>query len=161
MKRINTSSFGIVQGSRVLFSDFADGGAMWTGQGPRESRFIVTFKEEFLDPPVVMVGISMWDMDQKHNSRADISADALPQVYRTDSTTAGTAWSGASNQPIPIGARSYLGFTATPGSHAGPAAIQNLSGNISIQAWLAPTQALDLSNEVALDGSGTIEIIYL
>lgn len=92
---------------------------------------------------------------------ADIRADALPQVYRTDSTTAGTAWSGASNQPIPIGARSYLGFTATPGSHAGPAAIQNLSGNISIQAWIAPTQALDLSNEVALDGSGTIEIIYL
>ena len=88
MKRINTSSFGIVQGSRVLFSDFADGGAMWTGQGPRESRFIVTFKEEFLDPPVVMVGISMWDMDQKHNSRADISADDITErgfhiVFRT------------------------------------------------------------------------------
>ena len=88
MKRINTSSFGIVQGSRVLFTDFADGGAMWTGQGPRESRFIVTFKEEFLDLPVVMVGISMWDMDHKHNSRADISADAITErgfhiVFRT------------------------------------------------------------------------------
>lgn len=88
MKRITTNSFGIEQGSRVLFSDFADGGSMWTGQGPRESRFIVSFKEPFLDPPVVMVGISMWDMDNKHNSRADISADAVTEkgfhiVFRT------------------------------------------------------------------------------
>lgn len=88
MKRFNTSAFGIVQGSRVLFSDFADGGVMWTGQGPRESRFIVTFKEPFLNVPAVMVGISMWDMDQKHNSRADITAEAVTEtgfhiVFRT------------------------------------------------------------------------------
>lgn len=88
MRRINTSSFGIVQGSRVLFSDFADGGAMWTGQGPRESRHVVTFQEPFLDPPAVMVGISMWDLDHKHNSRADISAADITEqgfhiVFRT------------------------------------------------------------------------------
>ncbi len=88
MKRISTSSFGVLQGSRVLFSDFADGGVMWTGQGPRESRHIVHFKEAFLEVPAVMVGISMWDMDQKTNSRADISAETVTTegfhlVFRT------------------------------------------------------------------------------
>ncbi|GHC11847.1 MULTISPECIES: H-type lectin domain-containing protein [Gemmobacter] len=88
MRRFNTGSFGVDQGSRVLFSDFADGGVMWTGQGPRESRFIVTFKEPFLDPPVVSLGVSMWDMDHKHNSRADLTAENVTEtgfhiVFRT------------------------------------------------------------------------------
>lgn len=77
MKRIPTGSIGILQGSRVLFSDFADGGQMWTGQGPRESRHAVTFPEAFADVPCVTVGMSMWDMDQKTNSRADISAENI------------------------------------------------------------------------------------
>jgi len=75
MKRIPSGRVGIEQGNRVLFSDFADGGVMWTGQGPRESRHVVKFKEPFTEVPAVMVGISMWDLDQKTNSRADISAD--------------------------------------------------------------------------------------
>ncbi len=88
MRRITTSSIGVAQGSRVLFSDFADGGVMWTGQGARESRFVVTFKEPFVDVPAVTVGISMWDLDQKTNSRADISAEAVTAtgfhiVFRT------------------------------------------------------------------------------
>ena len=88
MKRITSGSFGIQQGSRVLFSDFADGGVMWTGQGPRESRHVVTFKDSFAEPPAVMVGISMWDIDQKHNPRMDISADMVTEegfviVFRT------------------------------------------------------------------------------
>ena len=44
MKRFG-SGIGILQGSRVLFSDFADGGMMWTGSGNRESRFLVAFKD--------------------------------------------------------------------------------------------------------------------
>ncbi|SEN75529.1 H-type lectin domain-containing protein [Gemmobacter aquatilis] len=88
MKRISSGSIAVLQGSRVLFSDFADDGVMWTGQGPRESRFIVTFKEPFSDTPAVMVGISMWDMDHKSNSRADISAENITPtgfhiVFRT------------------------------------------------------------------------------
>lgn len=88
MKRMATGSVGIVQGSRVLFSDFADGGQMWTGQGNRESRHIVTFREAFADVPSVMVGISMWDLDQKTNSRADIAAENVTAegfhlVFRT------------------------------------------------------------------------------
>lgn len=70
-----TSTIGVLQGSRMLFSDFANGGQMWTGQGNRESRFIVTFKEAFAEQPVVMVGMSLWDMDNATNSRVDIAAE--------------------------------------------------------------------------------------
>jgi hypothetical protein len=88
MKRITTGKVGIQQGSRVLFSDFADGGVMWTGQGDRESRHLITFKEAFVDTPAVMVAISMWDIDHKHNSRADITAEKVTPtgfqlVFRT------------------------------------------------------------------------------
>ncbi len=88
MKRISTGSMGISQGSKVLFSDFADGGVMWTGQGNRESRHVVAFKEPFRDAPSVMVGISMWDIDHRNTSRADITAenitrDGFDLVFRT------------------------------------------------------------------------------
>lgn len=79
---------GIEQGSRILFSDFAHDGAMWTGSGPREVRHPQPFKDEFLDPPVITVSISMWDIDHKVNSRVDISAENVTTtgfeiVFRT------------------------------------------------------------------------------
>lgn len=87
MKRIG-NGIGVLQGSRVLFSDFADGGEMWTGSGNRESRFHVSFKPPFREVPAVTVGISMWDMDRKTNFRADISSENVTAkgfhiVFRT------------------------------------------------------------------------------
>lgn len=67
--------FGVEQGTRILFSDFAHDGAMWTGEGPREVRQQQAFKEPFLSLPAVTVGISMWDIDHKSNSRVDVSAE--------------------------------------------------------------------------------------
>ena len=88
MKRFSSGSVGIQQGTRVLFSDFADGGVMWTGQGDRESRHMISFKEKFIEPPSVMVSISMWDIDHKHTSRSDITAEKITEkgfqlVFRT------------------------------------------------------------------------------
>lgn len=88
MKRISRGIFGIQQGSRVLFSDFADDGVMWTGNGPRESRHMVRFKEAFVAAPMVHVSISMWDTDHRQNARADISAEHIGEkefhlVFRT------------------------------------------------------------------------------
>ena len=88
MKRITSGTLGILQGSRVLFSDFADGGVMWTGQGDRESRHLIKFKEPFHGVPSVMVSMSMWDIDHKHTSRADIVAENITTtgfhlVFRT------------------------------------------------------------------------------
>lgn len=88
MKRLTSGAIGIQQGTRVLFSDYADGGPMWTGQGDRENRHVVRFKEAFSAPPSVMVGVSMWDIDHKHNARADITAENVTEtgfhiVFRT------------------------------------------------------------------------------
>ena len=68
---------GVDRGSIILFSDYEDGGVMWTGHGPREMRQAVPFAEPFTAAPVVQVSLSMWDMDQKTNQRADISADKI------------------------------------------------------------------------------------
>lgn len=88
MQRLSSHMLGVDQGSIVLFSDFQDGGAMWTGQGPRELRRAVEFSEKFKSVPVVQVSLSMWDMDQKSNQRADISAEMVNDegfviVFRT------------------------------------------------------------------------------
>jgi hypothetical protein len=88
MRRFASHLLGVDQGSLVLFSDFKDGGAMWTGDGARELRRVVEFEEPFLSDPVVQVSLSMWDMDQKTNQRADIAAEMVNRegfviVFRT------------------------------------------------------------------------------
>ncbi|WP_433736995.1 DUF1120 domain-containing protein [Pseudomonas putida] len=92
---------------------------------------------------------------------ADASADSYARLYRTDSTTGGVAWSSASSTPIPIGKNSYLGFTDSAGSNGGPVMVQNLNTTVTVDAVIAPTNGLDLSSAIHLDGAGTIEIIYL
>ena len=88
MIKVRSGLMGVDQGSVLLFSDFQDGGAMWTGTGPRELRHIVEFEQVFASKPVVQVTIGMWDMDQKTNARADIMAEMVnPEgfviVFRT------------------------------------------------------------------------------
>jgi len=88
MKRITPHSVGLDQGSRMMFTDFAHDGPMWTGSGPRESRQAVRFAEAFAAPPAVLVTISLWDVDGQTNLRADISAENVTEtgfdlVFRT------------------------------------------------------------------------------
>ena len=88
MKRINGDNIGITQGSRMLFSDYIDDGPMWAGQGDRETRSTIKFPEAFASAPMVHVSIGLWDMDHKHNIRADISAEKITAkgfgvVFRT------------------------------------------------------------------------------
>lgn len=87
MKRF-AGPIGIEQGSRILFTDYAHDGAMWTGSGPREVRQNQDFKESFAEPPAVLVGVSMWDIAHQTNSRLDISAENVTAsgfeiVFRT------------------------------------------------------------------------------
>lgn len=96
-----------------------------------------------------------------HFDPAHTVADALPHVYRTDSTTAGRAWSLSRSNSIPIAAKSYLGFTDVAGSTAGPVAIRNLSSRVTLVTIIAPTSTLDLSDDTELDGSATLEVVYL
>jgi len=85
-------AIGIDQGEEALFSDFENGGAMWTGTGPRERRKQVTFRRAFKEVPMVHVALSLWDMDSATNARADIAAEQVTNtgfalVFRTWSDT--------------------------------------------------------------------------
>jgi len=88
MKYLVNQTIGVEQGDDVLFSDYEDGGEMWTGTGARERRNAVTFKTPFKEPPSVHVSLSMWDMDSATNVRADVSAEnvtaeGFDAVFRT------------------------------------------------------------------------------
>jgi hypothetical protein len=75
--QITTGNLCIRQGSRMLFSDFADGGPMWAGEGPREVRHQVTFEAPFTASPAVIVGLSLLDLDRRSNARLDLSAEEV------------------------------------------------------------------------------------
>ncbi|MBC7163881.1 MAG: H-type lectin domain-containing protein [Roseovarius sp.] len=81
-------AIGVLQGDLALFSDFAHGGDMWTGEGARERREHIAFSPAFRSAPVVHVAFSLWDTDSATNARMDISAanvtpDGFDVVFRT------------------------------------------------------------------------------
>jgi hypothetical protein len=65
---------GIANGSIDMFSAFEDLGPMWTGEGSRLEAREVRFDESFVEPPVVQIGLSMWDIGVNGNQRVDIKA---------------------------------------------------------------------------------------
>ena len=92
MKRLSSHTIGMDQGTFELFSDFQEGGEMWTGSGPRKVSRAVEFSEAFSTQPMVHVSLSMWDMDNDSNARADIRAQNVTEtgfdlVFQTWSDT--------------------------------------------------------------------------
>ncbi|WP_017736728.1 DUF1120 domain-containing protein [Pseudomonas sp. CBZ-4] len=87
--------------------------------------------------------------------------DDLAVVYGTESTTGGLAWRTSNLNPIDVGSRSLLGFTDVVGSMAGPSAIQTLTSTLKLEATINARQNLDLSVETPMDGSATLEVVYL
>ncbi len=92
MKVFHTHPIGIDQGETVLFSDFSNGGEMWTGEGARERRSAVTFSQSFRSAPVIQVSISLWDVDTSSALRAEVVAEDVTvtgfcAVFRTWSDT--------------------------------------------------------------------------
>ena len=77
MQKLNNHLIGVDQGDSVLFSDFQNGGQMWTGDGHRERRQRIKFSGVFRAKPVVHCSLSRWDMDSSVNVRADVSADKI------------------------------------------------------------------------------------
>ncbi|WP_460422926.1 DUF1120 domain-containing protein [Pseudomonas sp. ZL2] len=89
-----------------------------------------------------------------------ISADQLPAVYITQSTR-GTGWSTAGSTSKPLTTTTLLGFNDVENNISGPIAIRHLSTQINIMPVIAATDELDNRQDIHLDGSATIEIIYL
>jgi hypothetical protein len=88
MRSFPGAVMAVDQGDEEVFSDFETGGEMWTGAGNRERRRPVRFAAPFKSPPVVHVALSLWDMDQGANVRADIGTDRVTEkgfdlVFRT------------------------------------------------------------------------------
>lgn len=88
MRNFSSHSIGIDEGDVVLFSDFEHNGLMWSGQDARSYREPVTFSGEFLTPPSVQVGMSMWDVSNMATARMDIRAENITEtgfdlVFRT------------------------------------------------------------------------------
>lgn len=88
MQIVNSTRVGIAEGSVDLFSDFEEGGDMWTGEGSRVRSQQVTFDHPFSTPPAVHVSLTLWDMDSAHNVRADLKAEnvtatGFDAVFRT------------------------------------------------------------------------------
>ena len=88
MKRLSSHTIGMDQGTFELFSDFQEGGEMCTGSGPRKVSRAVEFSEAFSKQPMVHVSLSMWDMGNDSNARADIRAEnvtvtGFDLVFRT------------------------------------------------------------------------------
>lgn len=92
MRRLKSGVVGIDHGEAVMFSDFEDDGQMWRGDGPRQSRERVVFSAPYKSVPHVQVSISMWDISNKSNIRADVQAEQVTTegfeiVFRTWSDT--------------------------------------------------------------------------
>lgn len=88
MKKLRSHTVGIDSGDVVLFSDYEDGGDMWTGRGQRERRRRIRFSEKFKSPPTVQLSPSLWDMDASTVMRADLAVESVTRagfdmIFRT------------------------------------------------------------------------------
>lgn len=88
MKKLRNHLIGIDQGDNVMFSDYENDGEMWTGDGVRERRKRVKFSTKYSSLPSVFCALSMWDMGNNANARAEvkaerISVDGFDIVFRT------------------------------------------------------------------------------
>ena len=79
MKRMRNHLIGVDHGDVVLFSDFEHDGVMWTGDGARKTCAHVEFSESFRSTPVVQVNLSMLDMSNSANMRADVQAEDITE----------------------------------------------------------------------------------
>ncbi|MCH2167738.1 MAG: H-type lectin domain-containing protein [Oceanicola sp.] len=89
MQSLRNNLIGVDRGQVLMFSDFAEGGPMWTEEGARMVRQEVTFAETYRKAPQVMVSLSMFDMDSATNKRADLQAES---ISRTGFTIAFKTW---------------------------------------------------------------------
>ncbi|MEE9452932.1 MAG: H-type lectin domain-containing protein [Paracoccaceae bacterium] len=79
MKKLNSNRIGIDSGVTPLFSDFAEGGEMWTGSDARECKVAVEFSEPFLSPPTVHAGFALWDISNEAGTRVDLATETITE----------------------------------------------------------------------------------
>lgn len=94
-------------------------------------------------------------------SLAEVSADAAP-AYGTASSDSGASWDVSSAAPASEMEPNQLrGFAKEQGVATGPAPTALLQGTLRVAARIRPTSVLNLSAEVPVSGSITLNVIYL
>lgn len=81
--------------------------------------------------------------------------------YATSSTNNGESWSSSNDVPGTIGMNLLRGFNAESGTFTGPKAVETLQSTLEVLATIAPTNDLTFSGDVPINGSVTINLIYL
>ena len=80
MKKLNAHRIGVETGTALLFSDFAEDGEMWSGDGERVKLTKVSFSEPFIAPPSIQVGFSLWDISNTANTRVDLKSSNVTET---------------------------------------------------------------------------------
>ena len=80
MKKLYSSVTGIDQGAVQLFSDFEDGGEMWSGAGERERWMPVEFSETFKTKPSVFITLELLDLHSGANHRTVTVAENITEA---------------------------------------------------------------------------------
>ncbi|HCR0082550.1 DUF1120 domain-containing protein [Klebsiella aerogenes] len=93
------------------------------------------------------------------------TADTVSDPEMIFSVDEGTSWvKGGSRDgkiiPFFMDGKNEIGTISTAGTLT-PAAFSTLTGTLAVQAVINPASTLDLSQPVTLDGSVTVEMVYL
>ncbi len=92
---------------------------------------------------------------------SDVSVDG-ELSYRTRSADNGATWSSSlGGVSADIQMQSMLGFAKVQGVITGPAPITALRGTLTVSPRIAPAAGLTLTEEVQINGSATINLVYL
>lgn len=94
--------------------------------------------------------------------KAGLTADSnsVDQVFRASAASNWSAFTGDYSAMFNSSSTPYQYSFSSTGQTA-PVAFTNLSGKLGLQAFVNKRSELDLTNKVNLDGSATLELVYL
>lgn len=81
-------------------------------------------------------------------------------AFMAVSTNNGGVWTSTLYGPLGGTKKTWYTWTAASGSKD-PALGEEFEVSLMVKPWIQPRQDLDLSNNILLDGSATLEILYL
>lgn len=92
---------------------------------------------------------------------ASSQADSHADLYLTQAPLSASSWSEAVSGRMALSKDSLSGFTTRAGSNTGPSPIEQLNTLLTVDVEIAPTRALNVSDEIEIKGSATIEVFYI
>jgi type 1 fimbria pilin len=124
-----------------------------------------TDNTENTSPSSFDYGLGLTPADEKIGGASfrlsDVSADA-GAAYFTRSYNNGQNWTTASTGgDYSIGRKDLVGFAKAQGVTTGPSPIESLQAVLRVGAYIQPASGLTLTDEILINGSATINVLYL